>query len=318
MHAVDEAAGHERAHELVHGARVGRVGARWHPAVETVDDGGPLGPAQLVRRLAEHDDARPAGECGGRGTVVEVVDDPEDTDDGRRIDVVAEGLVVEADVPADDRDGEGGAGLAHALDHLGELPHHLGVLGVAEVQAVDQGDGPGADAGDVARRLEHGEPPAGAGVETAEPSLAVGGKGQGAVRPLQPQHGGVGAGPGDRVEEQLVVVLAPHPRLVGDRRRGEQCEQLAREVCAGGETGGELGRRVGRLERVLSRGPGSGPVVHGAVAEALDGDVGERLGVNGAVAATVLVEHAVVDAEPPVLGHPTDHGCVDLPARAQP
>src|SRR5207244_4064962 len=91
-----------------------------------------------------------------------------------RIDVVAEGLVVEADVPADDRHGEGGAGLAHALDDLGELPHHLGVLGVAEVQAVDQGDGPGADARDVARRLEHGEPPAGAGGESAPAGRARG------------------------------------------------------------------------------------------------------------------------------------------------
>src|SRR5205085_1195356 len=83
-------------------------------------------------------------------------------------------------------------------------------------------DGPGADAGDVACRLEHGEPAAGARVETAEPSLAVRGESEGAVGPLQAQDGGVGAGPGDGVEEQLVVVLAPHPRLVGDRRRGEQ------------------------------------------------------------------------------------------------
>ena len=115
-----------------------------------------------------------------------------------------------------------------------------------------------------------------------------------------------------------MVVLAPHPRLVGDGRRRQQRQQLAGEFGAGREAGRELGCRVGRLERVLPRGPGPGPVVQRAVAETLDGDVGERLGDYRAVAATVLVEHAVIDAEPPALGHPTDHGCVDLPARAQP
>ena len=52
------------------------------------------------------------------------------------------------------------------------------------------------------------------------------------VGALHAQHRGVGARPGDGVEEQLVVVLARHPRLVGDRRRREQREQLAAEVGA--------------------------------------------------------------------------------------
>src|SRR5260370_622900 len=86
------------------------------PAAATA---GRLGPARGVGVLDAHAVARPAGERGGRGAVAEVVDDPEETDDGRRVDVVAEGLVVEADVPAEDGDGEGGAGLAHALDDLG-------------------------------------------------------------------------------------------------------------------------------------------------------------------------------------------------------
>ena len=73
------------------------------------------------------------------------------------------------------------AGLGHAVDDLGELPHHLGMLGVAEVQAVDEGERPGTGAGDVAGGLEHREARAGAGVEPAEPTLAVGGERERAV-----------------------------------------------------------------------------------------------------------------------------------------
>ena len=59
--------------------------------------------------------------------------------DGRRVDRHVAGLVVERDVAAGDGDAELEASVAEALDGLGELPHDLGVLGGAEVQAVGDG-----------------------------------------------------------------------------------------------------------------------------------------------------------------------------------
>ena len=61
-----------------------------------------------------------------------------------------------------------------------------------------------------------------AGIDGAPAVVAVGGEGQAAAgvdagdRVLQPQHGGVAARALDGVEEQLVVVLRPHPRRVGE------------------------------------------------------------------------------------------------------
>ena len=84
-------------------------------------------------------------------------------------------LVVEADVAADDGRAEGAAGLGHALDDLGQLVVDRGVVGRAEVEAVGDRHRGRADAGDVARRLGHGDAAALARLEVAEPAVAVGG-----------------------------------------------------------------------------------------------------------------------------------------------
>ena len=81
-------------------------------------------------------------------------------------------------MPPIDGDAEGPARLGHAVDRLGQLPHHLGVLGVAEVQAVDDGERPGADAGEVQHRLGHDQRGAEPRVDGAPAVVAVGGEGQ--------------------------------------------------------------------------------------------------------------------------------------------
>ena len=86
----------------------------------------------------------PARNVAARRALAQLVDQPEHAGDGRGMDVVVARRVVEADVAADDGDAERLARLAHALDDLGELPHHLGVLGVAEVEAVHERDRPRA------------------------------------------------------------------------------------------------------------------------------------------------------------------------------
>ena len=60
------------------------------------------------------------------------------------------------------RDAERLGGLRDALDRLGQLPADLGLLRVAEVQAVGKPERLAAGAGDVARGAEHGQ---GAGAE---------------------------------------------------------------------------------------------------------------------------------------------------------
>ena len=116
--------------------------------------------AQLARSGDEH---RVALAPGARDRA-HVLDQPDAPDHGRRGDRPPVRLVVERDVAGDDRDAERLAGLGHALDRLGELPGHLGLLRVAEVEAVRDRERDGAGARDVPRRLEDRRaprPPAG-------------------------------------------------------------------------------------------------------------------------------------------------------------
>src|SRR5439155_12743744 len=76
------------------------------------------------------------------------------TDDGRGWDRPAVGLVVERDVARDDRDPEGSCGMGDTLDRPSELPADLGLLGIAEVEAIGEGERLAASAGDVARGAE--------------------------------------------------------------------------------------------------------------------------------------------------------------------
>ena len=119
----------------------------------------------------------------GRGTTRRSARDasssrPDHADDRRRVDGAAVGLVVERDVAAGDGRAERAAGLADALDGAHELAHHLGLLGVAEVQAVGGADGHRARRGHVAAGLGHGEPRALEGIEPAVAAVAVHGHGQ--------------------------------------------------------------------------------------------------------------------------------------------
>src|SRR3954451_20522311 len=101
--------------------------------------------------------ARTATTGGGGVGWAGGVDGAEYGPHGRRVDRLVAGLVVEGDVSTGHRDAEFQAAVREALDGLRELPHHLGVLRAAEVQAVGDGRGRGAGGGDVAVRLGEGE-----------------------------------------------------------------------------------------------------------------------------------------------------------------
>ena len=92
---------------------------------------------------------------------------------GVGIDGAGGTLVVEGDVAAGDRRAERAAGVGDAAAGLAELEEHLGLLRVAEVEAVGDAERPRAGAGDVARRLGHGGLAALVGIERDEPGVAV-------------------------------------------------------------------------------------------------------------------------------------------------
>ena len=234
---------------------------------------GPLRAAEGVLFGPDQQQSVPVGQARPGGHGGEVVDEAQQPDHRRGVDVGALRRVVEADVAADHGDPEGRTGLAHAVDRIGQLAHDHGVLGVTEVQAVDQRQGPGADAGQVEDGLGHDQGRALSGVDGAPPVVAVGGEGQapagvlarGGV--LQPQHRGVVARADHRVQEELVVVLPVDPGGVG-----QQAEQV-RPAVVGDRA--DVGVVVGGAGR-----PVLGPVVQGGgVVERRRGHIGQHLAV---------------------------------------
>ena len=154
-----------------------------------------------------------------------ILQQPDDADDRRRIDRAAVGLVVEADVAAGNRHVERAARLGDSLDRLDQLPHDLGPLWIAEVQAVGRADRDRAGAGDVPRRFRDRQHRAAPGIEVAVPAVAIRRNRQPACRPLDADDAGAEASGGDRVGPHHRVVLPVGPALARNRRRREQRQQ---------------------------------------------------------------------------------------------
>ncbi len=95
-------------------------------------------PARSAAGSAQQDDDVAARTEAAVAAARQVRQQAQHADDGRGPDGPAARFVVEAHVPAHDRDAEGLAGLRHALDDLGQLVVHGGVVGRAEVQAVGE------------------------------------------------------------------------------------------------------------------------------------------------------------------------------------
>src|SRR6266478_2963741 len=169
-----------------------------------------------------------------------VVENAEDADDWRWVDRLAESLVVEADVAASDGRAEGGAGFGEAVDGFAELPHHLGLFGAAEVEAIRGGDGTRAARGHVAGGFCDGVHGADAGIQLTPAAVAIGGEGEGALHDarlgiLDAYHSGIArAGTGQSVRAHAGVILLGDPALRGDRGRGQQLHKTLREIRAFG------------------------------------------------------------------------------------
>src|SRR6266705_6972075 len=161
------------------------------------------------------------GDLEGAGGVLE---NAQDADDRRGIDRFAEGLVIEADVPAGDWCGEGGAGFGDTVDGLAELPHQFGLFRAAEVEAIRGRDGPRAAASHVARRFRDGVHRAHARIQLAPAAVAVGRERQRALydarlRILDAHDRRIArARTGQRVRANRTVVLLGDPAFGRNRR----------------------------------------------------------------------------------------------------
>src|SRR5258708_8492796 len=105
-----------------------------------------------------------------------VFEHAEHADDRRWIDRLAESFVVEADVAAGDGSAEGGAGFAETVDRFAELPHHFGLFGAAEIEAIRGGDGARAAASHVAGGFRDGVHRAKARIQLPPPPVTLAGK----------------------------------------------------------------------------------------------------------------------------------------------
>ena len=220
---------------------------------------GPLAAAELLAGASEQQQRLAGLLETHRRTPGDVVEQTEDADDRGRVDRRTGGGVVETDVAAGHRDAEGGAAVGEPAGRLGELPHHLRVLGAAEVQAVGDGDRHRARRGDVAVGLGERELRAGVRIEPGVAPVAVGGEGDpepGLLR--QPHHAGV-LRPGEhRVAEHDPVVLLDDPALGAEVRAADHPQQqLWRDLGEGRERLGLQLVEVGR--------PGGRPLVDRAV-----------------------------------------------------
>ena len=173
-------------------------------------------------------------------------------DGRRRRNGLPIGFIIEADVAADYRNLQGFAGGPHPVNGLDELPHHLRLLRVAEIEAVGQGHRPGSADGQVARALGNRNRRAAIGVERAVAAIAIDADAQPLVRLLQPDDGRIRAGPDHRISANQKIVLPVDPFLTGKIRRGEQRGQnrgIVGRQRQGAEVQPLLRRQVGRSGR---------------------------------------------------------------------
>ena len=214
-------------------------------------------PRQILRCRRARPDCRPerstAAPADRNARVTRprrILEQPDHAEHRRGVDRLALGLVVEADVAAGNRHVERAARLADAAHGLAELPHDLGPLGVAEVQVVGRADRLGAGAGDVARRLGHGEHRAPIRVEVAVSAVAVHRHRQALPRALDAHDAGRATRLRDGVGADRVVELLVGPSLAGDR----PARRAALRTPAAAPAGRTARRRPAAAPRICHAG----------------------------------------------------------------
>src|SRR5262249_4357242 len=184
------------------------------------------------RRLARSrgvglgDEQRIPGFSRGRNRA-HVLNDANAADNRRGRDGAAVGLVVERDVPRDDRDLQRRGWLRDPVDRLCQLPTDLGLLRVAEVEAIGQREGTAAGARDLARRGEHRARARYERIELAD-TRPVERHRDPSVARTEPQHAGSEPWAAHRPRLDELVVLLVDPRLALVVRRRDRTPLLPR------------------------------------------------------------------------------------------
>ncbi len=275
---------------------------RGHAAEVAVDDIGPRRAVELLGGGAEQVDRLAGVLPARRGGTGDVVEHAEHADHRGRVDGDAAGLVVQRHVAAGDGDAELLAAGGQTLDGLRELPHDLRVLRRAEVEAVGDGERPGARGGDVAVCLGERELRPACGVEVAVAAVGVGRDRHAEPGLLvDPDDTGVVGERECGVALHVAVVLVRHPGLRGEVGGAEESQQRGAQLLVrlrAGEAGGGDGVRAGGLRP-------RGLVVGALVDRAVVGH-GARRHVDDDVAVPF-------DDEPAGVGDLAEHARLDVP-----
>jgi len=144
-------------HELGEFLLVVKINLRGNTTEVLVHGLGPDGTVEFILGFAQQEDAfHGLGPESGTDSVINIVDNTQDTGKRSRQDGGIAGLVVEGDITAGDGHTAVGAGVSQAVDGFFELPHNGGFFRVTEVQAVGDGDGAGTGGGNVAVGFREG------------------------------------------------------------------------------------------------------------------------------------------------------------------
>src|SRR5258706_12963040 len=120
-------------------------------------------------------------------------------------------LIIEGDVSGDDGEIEHAASLSHPFNAGGKLGHDFRALRITEVHAIGKRERLRARGREISPSLRDCLLAAFKWVCGAIPRSYVACQRKGFVRPVNPDHGGVGTGPYDGVAHDHMVVLLPDP-----------------------------------------------------------------------------------------------------------
>ena len=138
-------------------------------------------------------------------------------------------FIVEADVPAHDREIEYAASLTHAFEAADELRHDFRPLRVAEIETIGHRERARANRGQVAVSFRNGLLAAFVRIGIAIARRAVGGDGKRLAGSVDADHAGIAAGL-QRVCPDLAVILFRNPAARGEVGRADQLEQVCADI----------------------------------------------------------------------------------------
>src|SRR5713101_7230244 len=155
-------------------------------------------------------------------SLVDVLKNPNHSENRCRINALAQSFVVKADVATGDGNLEFLASFGDAINGLRKLPHDVRFFGIAEVQAIGRAYGSRSRACHVACGFSDRVHGAELRIEIAPAAIAIERHGQSPLRTFHPDHATIArARTFNRVGLHHGIVLLVDPALAADVRTGE-------------------------------------------------------------------------------------------------